>query len=73
MAKQTDFIKQIQAAQQRVQRCQLLVDDTRGAYETAVKNKMLKASERLKGQLNRQEIALAHATAELREWENAKA
>ena len=72
MAKQQDFLKQQTAAQQRVARNEALVNETRAALELAVKNKMLKASERLSAQLKRQETALAHAVAELREWETAR-
>lgn len=72
MPKQIDFVAQKLAAEKRVKAAEDLVAETRALFETAVKNKMLKAAERFKAQLKRQETALAHATAELREWESVK-
>lgn len=72
MSKQQDFLKQQLAAQKRVAAAQDLVNETKALLEAAVKNKMLKTSERLSNQLKRQETALAHARAELSEWENLK-
>lgn len=71
MAKQIDFLKHQLAAQKRVAAAQDLVNETRALMENAVKNKMIKTAERLGNQLKRQETALAHATAELKEWESA--
>lgn len=72
MAKQIDFVAQRHAAQKRVDNLKEVVEESQFLFDNAVKNKMIKAAERLKGQLNRQKTALAHAQAELHEWENAK-
>lgn len=72
MAKQIDFVTQIHNARKRVSTQEGIVQETRHLYDNAVKMKMTKTAERLKGTLRRQETALAHAQAELAEWENAK-
>lgn len=72
MSKQIDFVAQRHAAQRRVENNRNIVEETQYLYDNAVKNKMTKAAERLAAQLKRQKIALAHAEAELKEWEGAK-
>lgn len=69
MPKQTDFIDTIRAAQKRVADCKERVAETKHLYEQTVKNKMVRAAERLKTTLKRQELALSYAEAELKEWE----
>lgn len=72
MPKQADFVETIRQAQKRVNDAKERLAETRHLYEQTVKNKMVRAGERLKGQLKRQEIALAHAEQELAEWEGQK-
>jgi len=72
MPKQTDFITQIQSAQKRVAAAQTLVDESTHLFEQSVKNNMVHAADRLKGQLKRQTDALRKAKAELAEWEKQK-